>query len=209
MTSTNDIRRSFLDYFGANGHEIVASAPLVPPSPLDSSGASTPPSAGLISRMAAPLLRSHTATTVQAASPATSRRSSVNQHLFANASGRLRVPGARHNRSRSSAAAADARAFSVLSAAVLASVPRPPPLLPDDHALATGPDTNGADPKPRVARGIFNMDTTSAKHPIQVLAEVTRVLRHNKVTFTHENMYTFECEVRDTAFVYSTVFSHS
>ncbi|OJY63689.1 MAG: alanine--tRNA ligase [Sphingobium sp. 66-54] len=30
MTSTNDIRRSFLDYFGSNGHEIVASAPLVP-----------------------------------------------------------------------------------------------------------------------------------------------------------------------------------
>lgn len=30
MTSTNDIRRSFLDYFGANGHERVASAPLVP-----------------------------------------------------------------------------------------------------------------------------------------------------------------------------------
>jgi len=30
MTSTNDIRRSFLDYFGANDHEIVASAPLVP-----------------------------------------------------------------------------------------------------------------------------------------------------------------------------------
>lgn len=30
MTSTNDIRRSFLDYFGANGHTIVQSAPLVP-----------------------------------------------------------------------------------------------------------------------------------------------------------------------------------
>ncbi|WP_097091609.1 alanine--tRNA ligase [Novosphingobium sp. Chol11] len=30
MTSTNDIRRSFLDYFGANGHTIVPSAPLVP-----------------------------------------------------------------------------------------------------------------------------------------------------------------------------------
>jgi alanyl-tRNA synthetase len=30
MTSTNDIRRSFLDYFSANGHERVASAPLVP-----------------------------------------------------------------------------------------------------------------------------------------------------------------------------------
>ena len=30
MTSTNDIRRSFLDFFGANGHEIVASAPLIP-----------------------------------------------------------------------------------------------------------------------------------------------------------------------------------
>ncbi|HKY80835.1 MAG TPA: alanine--tRNA ligase-related protein, partial [Sphingobium sp.] len=30
MTSTNDIRRSFLDYFGANGHAIVPSAPLVP-----------------------------------------------------------------------------------------------------------------------------------------------------------------------------------
>jgi alanyl-tRNA synthetase len=30
MTSTNDIRRTFLDYFGANGHEVVASAPLVP-----------------------------------------------------------------------------------------------------------------------------------------------------------------------------------
>jgi len=30
MTSTNDIRRSFLDYFGSNGHEVVASAPLVP-----------------------------------------------------------------------------------------------------------------------------------------------------------------------------------
>ncbi|MEZ5709612.1 MAG: alanine--tRNA ligase [Blastomonas sp.] len=30
MTSTNDIRRSFLDYFGGNDHEIVASAPLVP-----------------------------------------------------------------------------------------------------------------------------------------------------------------------------------
>ena len=30
MTSTNDIRRSFLDYFSANGHEPVASAPLIP-----------------------------------------------------------------------------------------------------------------------------------------------------------------------------------
>jgi alanyl-tRNA synthetase len=30
MTSTNDIRRSFLDYFGSTGHEIVPSAPLVP-----------------------------------------------------------------------------------------------------------------------------------------------------------------------------------
>jgi alanyl-tRNA synthetase len=30
MTSTNEIRRSFLDYFGSNGHEVVPSAPLVP-----------------------------------------------------------------------------------------------------------------------------------------------------------------------------------
>lgn len=30
MTSTNDIRRSFLDYFAQHGHEPVASAPLVP-----------------------------------------------------------------------------------------------------------------------------------------------------------------------------------
>ena len=30
MTSTNDIRRSFLDYFAAAGHERVSSAPLVP-----------------------------------------------------------------------------------------------------------------------------------------------------------------------------------
>ena len=30
MTSTNEIRRSFLDYFGSHGHEIVPSAPLVP-----------------------------------------------------------------------------------------------------------------------------------------------------------------------------------
>jgi len=30
MTSTNDIRRSFLEYFGKNGHAQVASAPLVP-----------------------------------------------------------------------------------------------------------------------------------------------------------------------------------
>ncbi|WP_420140577.1 alanine--tRNA ligase [Sphingomonas sp.] len=30
MTSTNDIRRSFLDYFGGAGHRIVPSAPLVP-----------------------------------------------------------------------------------------------------------------------------------------------------------------------------------
>ncbi|MDF8333463.1 alanine--tRNA ligase [Novosphingobium cyanobacteriorum] len=30
MTSTNEIRRSFLDYFGSQGHEIVQSAPLVP-----------------------------------------------------------------------------------------------------------------------------------------------------------------------------------
>ncbi|HTU11045.1 MAG TPA: alanine--tRNA ligase [Allosphingosinicella sp.] len=30
MTSTNDIRRAFLDYFGHEGHEIVRSAPLVP-----------------------------------------------------------------------------------------------------------------------------------------------------------------------------------
>jgi alanyl-tRNA synthetase len=30
MTSTNDIRRSFLDFFGQNGHRIVPSAPLVP-----------------------------------------------------------------------------------------------------------------------------------------------------------------------------------
>lgn len=30
MTSTNDIRRSFLDYFAREGHEVVPSAPLVP-----------------------------------------------------------------------------------------------------------------------------------------------------------------------------------
>jgi alanyl-tRNA synthetase len=30
MTSTNDIRRAFLDYFGSTGHEVVPSAPLVP-----------------------------------------------------------------------------------------------------------------------------------------------------------------------------------
>ena len=30
MTSTNDIRRAFLDYFAAAGHQIVPSAPLVP-----------------------------------------------------------------------------------------------------------------------------------------------------------------------------------
>ena len=30
MSSTNEIRRSFLDYFGGNGHEVVQSAPLVP-----------------------------------------------------------------------------------------------------------------------------------------------------------------------------------
>ncbi|WP_106639327.1 alanine--tRNA ligase [Allosphingosinicella vermicomposti] len=30
MTSTNDIRRSFLDYFGSTGHRVVPSAPLVP-----------------------------------------------------------------------------------------------------------------------------------------------------------------------------------
>ncbi|MCC6925439.1 alanine--tRNA ligase [Novosphingobium sp.] len=30
MTSTNDIRRSFLDYFGSHGHDVVHSAPLVP-----------------------------------------------------------------------------------------------------------------------------------------------------------------------------------
>ncbi len=30
MTSTNDIRRGFLDFFGANGHEVVPSAPLIP-----------------------------------------------------------------------------------------------------------------------------------------------------------------------------------
>ena len=30
MTSTNDIRRSFLDYFESAGHQVVASAPLVP-----------------------------------------------------------------------------------------------------------------------------------------------------------------------------------
>src|SRR5918996_1307146 len=30
MTSTNDIRRSFLDFFGAHQHQIVPSAPLVP-----------------------------------------------------------------------------------------------------------------------------------------------------------------------------------
>ena len=30
MTSTNDIRRSFLEYFGAKGHQLVPSAPLVP-----------------------------------------------------------------------------------------------------------------------------------------------------------------------------------
>ena len=30
MTSTNDIRRSFLDFFERNGHARVPSAPLVP-----------------------------------------------------------------------------------------------------------------------------------------------------------------------------------
>src|SRR3546814_3238963 len=30
MISTNDIRRSFLDYFGGTGHHIEPSAPLVP-----------------------------------------------------------------------------------------------------------------------------------------------------------------------------------
>ena len=33
MTSTNDIRRSFLDYFAGEGHKEVASAPLVAGAP--------------------------------------------------------------------------------------------------------------------------------------------------------------------------------
>ena len=30
MSSVNDIRATFLDYFAKNGHQIVASSPLVP-----------------------------------------------------------------------------------------------------------------------------------------------------------------------------------
>ena len=30
MSSVNDIRATFLDYFAKNGHEVVASSPLVP-----------------------------------------------------------------------------------------------------------------------------------------------------------------------------------
>ena len=30
MTSTNDIRAAFLDFFARNGHQVVASSPLVP-----------------------------------------------------------------------------------------------------------------------------------------------------------------------------------
>ncbi len=30
MQTVNDIRKAFLDYFSANGHEIVPSSPLVP-----------------------------------------------------------------------------------------------------------------------------------------------------------------------------------
>ncbi|MEO1552241.1 MAG: alanine--tRNA ligase-related protein, partial [Pseudomonadota bacterium] len=30
MTSINDIRSTFLDYFARNGHEVVESSPLVP-----------------------------------------------------------------------------------------------------------------------------------------------------------------------------------
>src|SRR3954462_10869107 len=30
MTSTNDIRRAFLDYYGREGHAVVPSAPMVP-----------------------------------------------------------------------------------------------------------------------------------------------------------------------------------
>ena len=30
MSSVNDIRATFLDYFSKNGHEVVASSPLVP-----------------------------------------------------------------------------------------------------------------------------------------------------------------------------------
>src|SRR6185312_12140350 len=30
MTSVNDLRSSFVDYFASNGHEAVASSPLVP-----------------------------------------------------------------------------------------------------------------------------------------------------------------------------------
>ena len=30
MTSSNDIRATFLDYFGRNGHQVVESSPLVP-----------------------------------------------------------------------------------------------------------------------------------------------------------------------------------
>ena len=30
MQTVNDIRKSFLDYFRTNGHEVVASSPLVP-----------------------------------------------------------------------------------------------------------------------------------------------------------------------------------
>src|SRR4028119_2254678 len=30
MATTNDIRRTFLDHFGRNGHQVVASAPLIP-----------------------------------------------------------------------------------------------------------------------------------------------------------------------------------
>ncbi|KAL7748383.1 hypothetical protein RI367_006345 [Sorochytrium milnesiophthora] len=43
----------------------------------------------------------------------------------------------------------------------------------------------------------LNVSTTSSKTPVEIIAEVTRVLRESEVTYTHNGGYTVECRYRE------------
>lgn len=47
----------------------------------------------------------------------------------------------------------------------------------------------------RVIKGIFSVDTTSTKHPNDVLNEVLRVLEENNVSYANTEGYLFECSI--------------
>ncbi|ORZ38998.1 kinase-like domain-containing protein, partial [Catenaria anguillulae PL171] len=72
--------------------------------------------------------------------------------------------------------------------------------VPPSGSTASGEPGGSADSARTVSSWFLNVNTTSAKPPLEIIAEVKRVLAENRVDFGHDGGFIVECRLADLVF---------